>query len=89
MRPGKSSILKNIWKLKKLETVIVKFFKMSQKNMGPILEILHKKFSNGEKKLENFILYGKIFKIILEKLTKNMEFQYNLLKNMNKFMEFQ
>jgi hypothetical protein len=66
---------------KKLETVILKFFKMSQKNTGPILEILCKKFSNGEKNLENFILYGKISKIILEKVTKkygnqekNMEF---------------
>ena len=54
---------------------------MSPKNMGPILEILHKKFSNGEKNLENFISYGKISKIILEKVTKkygiqerNMEF---------------
>ena len=52
---------------KKLETVILKFFKMSQKNSGPILEILRIKFSNGGKKLENFISYGKISKIISEK----------------------
>ena len=43
--------LKKIWKFKKkLETVILKFLKKNQKNTGPILEILCKKFSNGEKK---------------------------------------
>ena len=40
-------------------------------------------------KLENFILYGKTFKIISGKLTKSMEFEYNLLINENKIMEFQ
>ena len=56
---------------KNLETVILKFLKMSKKNTGPILEIFRKKFSNGEKKkLEKVFSYGKISKIISEKVTK-------------------
>ena len=61
--------------------------------MGPILEILNKKFSNGEKNLENFISYGKISKIITEKLTKKygiqekiLNFSYKCINKMKHFM---
>ena len=47
---------KKIGNKKKLETVILKFFKMSQKNTGPILEILCKKFSNIEKNWNFFCM---------------------------------